>query len=714
MKCGPDEVDGFALCSGLTALNLSYTTRPDLQGLIPPLTYLIRDAIFRPRYGMSQPETSRPGRFSLNIHSLGELMDMYHARKATNRLDRIYALFGMSFDDPMAVGLPVDYNLPWGRAFQKLIHFLLSDQAFVDTWDDCAVAVIQGKGHICGKVSAVELDDTRGDLQHISIAWKNARGHFGQALEEVSQHAFRASAQPIRVGDAVCVLQGASKPTIVRFQKAYSVIIMITVPLEETYEGIDQETSEVTDQKWSRLLLASTPRTPMDFVMIWDWDTPQHDSLDRDYESFIDSRGPPPRPWIQSCDYLTKATRSWNFGILLNGLERHEDAWIYFQKAVEAHATASRGVQTSPGHGAWIAHEEALIAMNDLLIEDQDALAEAERVYNQPPLFWAAEKGHEGLVKLLFDTGAAVDAMTSDGWTPLFCAIEKGHENIMQLLLDEGARPDHITNGRTSLEWAAGQGHERVVRWLLGRYARRNSNILANVHSKALWAACEEGRDKIVRILLENGADVNGGAESFKDARGNSLWLASVQGHDKVVQILLENGAYMDAAADDRPDALQGASCMGNDKIVQMLLEWGADVNAQNSAFGTALHAASRGSSLKTVKILLEKGADVNAWRGCFPYDSPLLTACSMSREEIVQILLEWGADVNAQDHNGTNALHVASRRGSPNIVQMLLEKGADMNAQVDVHGNALQIACYEGCKENVRILLEWGADVNA
>lgn len=197
-----------------------YTTRPDLRGVIPPITYLIRDAIFRPRHGASQPETSQLGTFSLNIHPLGELVDMYHKRKATNRLDKVYALLGMSSDDPRTGGLLADYNLAWGELFRKLIQFLLSDQVFVDVWDDCAVAAIQGKGHICGKVSAVGGDDTRGDGQRITITWKKVCGESGRTGARVSQHTFPAFAQPIRPGDAVCLLQGASAPTIIRLHKA--------------------------------------------------------------------------------------------------------------------------------------------------------------------------------------------------------------------------------------------------------------------------------------------------------------------------------------------------------------------------------------------------------------------------------------------------------------------------------------------------------------
>ncbi|CAH0055778.1 unnamed protein product [Clonostachys solani] len=91
------EIDGYAFCSGLSALNLSYEINQNLQGIIPPIAYLIRGAVFRPRY--EGCETSQSGRFSLDIRPLSELVDMYHTRKATNPLDKIYALLGISSDN---------------------------------------------------------------------------------------------------------------------------------------------------------------------------------------------------------------------------------------------------------------------------------------------------------------------------------------------------------------------------------------------------------------------------------------------------------------------------------------------------------------------------------------------------------------------------------------------------------------------------------------
>lgn len=696
MKCGPDEVDGFALCSGLTALNVSYTDRPDLQGLIPPITYLIRDAIFRPRHETSQPETSQPGTFSLNIHSLGELVDMYHKRKATNHLDKVYALLGMSSDDPRTAGLLADYNLPWEGVFRKLIQFLLSDQVSVDTWDDCAVAAIQGKGHICGEVFAVDNSDTRSDVQYITIHWKNACGQFGETLEEISRHAFQVSAQPIWTGDAVCFLRGASAPTIIRFcrDEAYSAIIRIAFPLEKTHPD--------------RLAaLRSTPIAPTDFVMIWDWDAPQpgQNSQGRDYEPFISSRGPCPRPWTESQDYFVKSIRSWNFAILINGLGKYRWAWSCFQKAVEAYAMALETRHTSPDQGAWMADEEPLREMSEMVIGEKD---EDKRFYTHSPLFRAVEEGREGLVKFLLDKGATVHVVEpkEDRWndkdnTPLLCALEKGHDSIVKLLLERRAIIPIESSGRARLSWAAENGHENVVRWLLDDGTDLDAQC--GDYTDAVAAACLNGQVEIVQMLLEGGADVN----APDNIHGSALQAAVIGANDKIIQILLEKGADANIWGGEYGTALQAAVVQGHEEIVQVLLENGADANTGCGCYGRALTAATTRGYDKMVHMLLEKGADVN--RECYKYCGALAAAADEGHISLVRTFLENGADVNADNEFG-HALHYAASGGHDKIVQLLLEEGADVNAKAIGYRSALHAATSHGHDKVIKILLENGA----
>ena len=69
----------------------------------------------------------------------------------------------------------------------------------------------------------------------------------------------------------------------------------------------------------------------------------------------------------------------------------------------------------------------------------------------------------------------------------------------------------------------------------------------------ALWAASKEGHAKVVKLLLEKGADVN-----VKDTTNDetALWIASKEGHEEVVKLLLAAKADVNVKAKDGKTAL--------------------------------------------------------------------------------------------------------------------------------------------------------------
>lgn len=228
---------------------MPFETCPGLESRISSVVNLMRDAALRQRY---QDDDS--DRFSLDIYHLGKLVDMYHNRKAKERHDKVYASLGMASDDPSAAKLAANYETAWKDVFQSLVQLVLSSHRSVNSWNDKETAVIKGKGCVLAEVTAVEKVISRDDRKRVTISWRNVPSHFD--TNSTYSWNLPASSKAIYPGDAICLLEGALRPTIIRFGEDYAVVIRTGVPL--------------TDEL--RKLVTSTTVFPSDFLLIWDWD----------------------------------------------------------------------------------------------------------------------------------------------------------------------------------------------------------------------------------------------------------------------------------------------------------------------------------------------------------------------------------------------------------------------------------------------------------
>jgi ankyrin repeat protein len=131
--------------------------------------------------------------------------------------------------------------------------------------------------------------------------------------------------------------------------------------------------------------------------------------------------------------------------------------------------------------------------------------ADSKDSYGRTPLSWAAERGHEAVVKLLLEDGAELESKDEDGQTPLSWAASKGHEAVVKLLLEKGAELESKSKyGQTPLSWAAEHGHEAVVKLLLEKGAELESKEKYG-QTPLSWAALK-GHEAVVKLLLEKGA----------------------------------------------------------------------------------------------------------------------------------------------------------------------------------------------------------------
>lgn len=208
-----------------------------------------------------------------------------------------------------------------------------------------------------------------------------------------------------------------------------------------------------------------------------------------------------------------------------------------------------------------------------------------------------------------------------------------------------------------------------------------------------LHEAVADGNLAAAQAALAEGANV-----ASEDLGQTPLEVASKRGRTKIVRLLLDHGADVNSADNNgnTPLMLAAKSIMASHyggsyaEVVELLLEKGANVHARDEKGSTALNWAMASDSeldrTAIVKLLLDKGADVNAKGYVW---TPLISASYKGHTEVVRLLLDRGADIKPQDGDGHNALHYAAEQGHKEIEQLLLAKGAEEARKLMDRGQA-------------------------
>ena len=137
------------------------------------------------------------------------------------------------------------------------------------------------------------------------------------------------------------------------------------------------------------------------------------------------------------------------------------------------------------------------------------------------------------------------------------------------------------------------------------------SNHEGRFRPSTLHTAVQKGNGRIVRLLLEHGADCNS-----KDAAGlTPLLHATIGGYEEVTDLLLLYGAGVQHVDNYHRSALHWAVIHGRERLLQKLLKNCAGdcalVNGFTIEGRTALHIAVEMGFEPAVELLLENGAKI-------------------------------------------------------------------------------------------------------
>lgn len=222
-----------------------------------------------------------------------------------------------------------------------------------------------------------------------------------------------------------------------------------------------------------------------------------------------------------------------------------------------------------------------------------------------------------------------------------------------------------------------------------------------------MTASAHHGSEGILKILLDNGANVN-------DPSGWALQVAAREGHKKIVDLLLEHGADVNASLANDHDrfsdgnALQAACGAGHVDIVKesLLKADGIDVNRGNGKSCPILVAALAGEA-EILTQLIENGADLK----CAEYNTkPLIAAAATLPKSFLEKILGHNpkqpqVEINDADSKGDTALIMAARANNAESVRFLLERGADILHTNSSNHDALEVAIEHNSTDSIKVL---------
>ena len=219
-------------------------------------------------------------------------------------------------------------------------------------------------------------------------------------------------------------------------------------------------------------------------------------------------------------------------------------------------------------------------------------------------------------------------------------AAAYGTTEEVRRILDTGIDVNARNDGsrETALMTASGGGNLETVRLLVERGADVNARSVEG--GTALLVAIEQHNEDVVGYLLEHGANANDKLEVEPGL--TALCMAAQRGYVRILKALLNAGADTEKRAGDGSTALVNAAFKGHDDIVRELIKAGANKRAKSAGM-TAEEFAERFGHLSTASVIREtpqgnsrNGTTSSTSTGCLV---PLLIGLSVVTCAIVAVI---------------------------------------------------------------------------
>lgn len=208
------------------------------------------------------------------------------------------------------------------------------------------------------------------------------------------------------------------------------------------------------------------------------------------------------------------------------------------------------------------------------------------------------------IVNLLIDAGADVNAQENEGNTVLHWACRCGNIAFVKVLLEKGAdinRRDDEKNqfGSTPLEFTKKINHNgsyndviqlledhkktQIIKEAVPDKEKLKEKLKEAIFTNYNYGRSIDERYNDIKKLIEDGVDVNA---EVSDTGIKALIVAACGGYIKIIKLLLDAGADINAKDNFGWTALH---CVREVDIAKLLIKAGADINAKSNFGGTPL-----------------------------------------------------------------------------------------------------------------------------
>lgn len=191
---------------------------------------------------------------------------------------------------------------------------------------------------------------------------------------------------------------------------------------------------------------------------------------------------------------------------------------------------------------------------------------------------------------------------------------------------------------------------------------------------------------KNIKTIIRSGlADVN----YICNNESSISYLAAQNGHDKYLEILAENGADLNKLHDGESPAFTAAK-NGHHKCLEVLAKYKADLNEADKLGTTPILMATQKGYHECLEVLAKNGADLDREDDG---TNLALRAAQKGYHKCLKVLAKYKADLNKPQHDGSTAVLMAVQQGHLNCLKTLVENKADLDKVNNVGTTPLILA---------------------